>query len=222
MMPLGTFASTILHDFALAVADEGLADRGGRGEQALGEVRLGLAHDLELHLHLRVHILDRHLGKELDGVRGKLGLVNHTGVRHFLLEPRNLNLQETLRITRGVVFRILGEVALLPRLRDGRGDHRTLGQCVGQVLLELVVTRLGHVLNCHSLSFLFLFVSVPLKSSRRPKSRSSPSCKCKDSNYFCSRQQSRSFSNWSFSASSDGKCTSSRSLRRKVMRSGRP
>ena len=120
-------------------------------EMASGTSRF--SHDLEAHLHLVGEVLHLHLGQELDRVRGELGLVDHAGVRHFLLETRDLDFQKTLRIPRSVVFRILGKVALLPCLRYRRGDNRTLGQCVGQVLLELVVTRLGHVLNCHSLSF---------------------------------------------------------------------
>ena len=127
------------------MAHEGLADRGGGGELALGEVRFALAHDGEFHHAVVGEVFDLDRVEHLDLLAVELRTVQDLGVDDLVLQFGDLELEQALRFAGGLVLRILGEVALLARFGYGCRDDRALSQRLGEFFLELIQPFLAHV-----------------------------------------------------------------------------
>ena len=111
---------------ALLLAHERTRERRADRDLAGADVRLALADDLVGLLLLRVLVDQRHPRAELDGVAGKLRDVDHLGTREHVLQLGDASLIVALCFFCRVVFRILRQVSMRARLRNGRDDARSL------------------------------------------------------------------------------------------------
>src|SRR5262249_647805 len=109
-----------------SLADESAGQRRQHGDAAFGRLRLIGAHDL-------ITVLLARFVLELDGraegpplpLRGR---IDHLGVADLGLELVDAALDEPLPLTRGVVFRVLAQIAVGASLGDGFADGRSLGR----------------------------------------------------------------------------------------------
>jgi len=106
---------------------------------------LGLANKLPNGLLLGV-LVDQGDGRaEGDGVAGKLRHVDDFGARELVLELGDVALVERLRFLGGVIFGVLGQIAVGPGVRDLLDDARPLDLlAMFQFGLERGVTRPRH------------------------------------------------------------------------------
>src|SRR5580765_1284020 len=108
------------HVIAHVLADERARQRRHDRDPSLGGVRLVRAHDLVADL-LAVLVLEQDRRGEGDAVtRG--GRLDDLGGADLALELGDAALDERLLLARRVVLRVLGEVAVRPRLGDGLDD----------------------------------------------------------------------------------------------------
>ena len=89
-----------LHDFALGMSHQSLSDRSRRRELALCEIRLGLAHEGELHFFAERKVLHTHLIEHLHLVSADLGLINNPGIGKLVLKLGDVEFQKSLSLTR--------------------------------------------------------------------------------------------------------------------------
>src|SRR5438094_6095459 len=108
------------HPIADVLADERAGQRRHDRDAALRGLRFVRAHDLVADL-LAALVLEQHGRGEGDAVaRG--GRVDDLGGPDLALELGDAALDERLLLARGVVFRVLGEVAVRPGFGDRLGD----------------------------------------------------------------------------------------------------
>jgi hypothetical protein len=123
LAPLGVTTSTLV---PLGLADESARKRGRDGDLSLFRIRLGLADQLP-HLLLRGVLVHQGDGSsELDRVAGELGDVDHFGARKLVLELGDATLVVRLGFLGGVIFGVLGEVAVGARSGNELDDPRPL------------------------------------------------------------------------------------------------
>src|SRR6185295_2194842 len=112
------------HAVADLLADQGARQRGHDRDQPLLRLRFVRPHDLVGRL-LAVLVFQLHGGPEGDPISGG-GRVDHLRGADLGLQIGDARLAEALPLARGVVLRVLAEVAVGPRLRDGPHDVRPL------------------------------------------------------------------------------------------------
>src|SRR5215813_14237245 len=130
---------------ALGLADQ-CARNGGRDRNlAIAHVRLVLADDLVFDLVAGILILQRDRRAKLDFVAAELGGIDDLGAADLVLNLGHLGLVEPLRLLSSVVLGILGQIAVLPSVRNLLNDARTLLDLEAvQLGLELLEPLDGH------------------------------------------------------------------------------
>src|SRR5690606_6763616 len=107
---------------AFLLADHGPRDRGGDRDLAFGDIGLVLAYDLVDEGLFGVLVHDRDGGAELDRRAFQLGRIDDVGPGELVLKLGDAAFDEALALLGGVVFRILGKIAMAARFGDRR-DH---------------------------------------------------------------------------------------------------
>ena len=95
---------------------------------------------------------------------GELRDVDHLRARQFVLEFGNAPLVQGLRFLGGVIFRVLGQIAMRARFGDRLDDARTLDLLAPLQLLfegDMAARRHGELVHAHSLSRLNLKNASP-------------------------------------------------------------
>src|SRR5690606_28989096 len=117
---LGAARRRDLHDVALGLADQRARDRRAVGDATRLDVGLVLADDLVARLVPGILVGDLDGRAEHDlAARVDRGRVDDLAVRELRLDVRDAALDEALLLARGVVLRVLLQVAVRARLRDG-------------------------------------------------------------------------------------------------------
>src|SRR5262249_50035955 len=108
-------------------------------------VGFGFADDLPDLLLVGVLVNERDRRAERDGVAREFRYVDDVGARELVLELRDAALVQRLGFLRGVIFRVLGEVAVTARLGDLLDNTRPFHRlAVAQFGLKLGITRSRH------------------------------------------------------------------------------
>ena len=139
---------------AFLVPQQCLGDGRTDRQLAFAQVRLVLGDDRVGHLFLGVVVQQRHLAQYLHLALVDLRLVDHAGIGERILQLGDTHLQQTLRLTGGVVLRVLRKVTLVARFGNSRRYRRTLdGTHVVELILEFFVTFRCQINNlfCHNI-----------------------------------------------------------------------
>src|SRR4029453_3479353 len=130
------------HAVADLLADQGPGQRGHDRDQPALRLRLVRSHDLIRGL-LAVLVLQLHGGAERHAIAGGRR-VDHLGGADLRLQVGDARLDEPLPLARGMVLRVLAEIAVSPRLRDGAHDVRALLLEPLHLVAQTVVAGAGH------------------------------------------------------------------------------
>src|SRR6516162_563427 len=126
LVGLGAAGRHDLDGGALLLADQCARERRGDRDLAFLGIGFHLAHDLPHLLLLGVFVDQCHRRAELDGVARELRDVDDVGARELVLKLGYAAFVVRLLFLRGVIFRVLGQVAMRARLGDVLNDARTL------------------------------------------------------------------------------------------------
>src|SRR5579883_2721629 len=139
-VPLGCSGESHLQDFiafaaarrvhldrvAFFLADQSAGRRRSDGDPAGFHVRLRLADNLQDFFLFGVLVDKRHCGPELHGIAGKLRNVDNFRALQLVLELEDPALVQGLSLFRGVIFRVLRQIAMAARFCDRLDDAGAL------------------------------------------------------------------------------------------------
>ena len=135
------------------MAQQRLRDRRADGQLAFAQVGLVFGDDRIDHLLFGIVVQQRHFAQNLHLAPVYLRFVDDARIGDRILQLGDTHLQQTLRLTGGVVLRVLRKVTLVTRLGDSRRNRRTLdGTHVVEFVLEFLVTLRCQINNlfCHT------------------------------------------------------------------------
>src|ERR1700722_8540882 len=145
LVGLGAAGGHDLNRGAFLLPDQRTRQWRGDGNPALLGVGFDFADDLPHRLLLGVFIDQRDCGAEFDGVAGKLRDVDDIGARELVFELGNAAFVMRLLFFRGVIFRVLGKIAMRARLRDMLDNARAILRLAFlQLDLQRCVAAGGH------------------------------------------------------------------------------
>src|SRR5580692_11745792 len=145
LVGLGAAGSHDLHRGALLLADQRARQRRGDRNLALLGVGFDLANDLPHRLFLGGLRDLRNGNAEFDGVAEKLRDVDDVGARELVLELGDAAFIVRLFFFRGVIFRVLGKIAMRARLRDMLDNARAIHRlALLQFFPERCIAAGGH------------------------------------------------------------------------------
>ncbi len=121
-------------------AEQRAADRRLIGDHSVKAVRLCAAHDRELKLLLKFHIVETDGASDIDICRAHLILSNDLGILEDLLDLLDAGFDVSLLILRSIVLGIFGKVTLLTGFFDLLGNSLAL---VDLQVIQLIL-KLGH------------------------------------------------------------------------------